>query len=540
MTTQQTTPGGRAAAWSALRGAALLAGALAAAACDTDSITDINVNPNSPITAPSGPVFTTAARVAVTRWLGSGYSLRATELVAQHVAEVQYPESDQYIRLGANSTSGFFDNAYAGELEDLTQVAKAGQATKDPGIYAPALALRAWVFGYLTDTFGDIPYTQALQGDSSVSVTSPTYDAQKDVYTGLFTTLTQVSADLASAPAGGRTLGTADPIFSGNFAAWQRFANSLRARQAMRLANVDPTTARTQVAAALAAPGGLISSNAQNARLTWPGGVNANSNSWAVNFQSRDDHRISNTFMTVLRDRSDPRVTVWAQLAQRDTSAGPIVKYCAGTTPCYVGLQNALQHSQASPFVPYTSRPGIIFYPASTTYGVRGGAGTTTPSYLMTFAEVSFIKAEAAERGWIAGSAATFYQDGIRASMQQWGVSDAAIATYLAQPNVAYTPGTAGLKQIAIQKWMALFTDGGQAWAEFRRTCQPATIKPGPSANINQIPRRFAYSVTEVLTNKANVDAAIARQGADDLTARMYWDKAPTAAPTYEAGCGVR
>ena len=516
--------------------------ALGATACDPDKLTEINTNPNSPTTAPAGPVFTSAVRNAATRWLGSDYSLRATELVAQHLAEVQYPESDQYRRLTANSTSGFFDEAYSNELKDLTEVVKVGLELKEPGLYAPAMAMRVWSFGYLTDTYGDIPYSAALAGDSAESVISPAYDTQQSIYADFFKTLEKVTTDLAAAPTGGRTLGTADPIYSGNSTRWRQFANSLRARAAMRLSNVDAATARTQFAAAMAASGGLLASNADNARIVWPGGVNANSNPWSVNFQSRDDHRISDKLMTVLRDNADPRVAVFAQRAERDTTSNKIVKFCAtGATACYAGLANALTHAEAAPHVPYTSRPGLILYPASTTYGVSGGTGATTPSYLLTYAEVSFLKAEAAERGWITGSAKTFYEDGIRASMNQWGITDAAaISAFLAQPNVAYAAGTAGLRQIALQKWVALFTDGGQAWAEWRRTCQPSTVKPGPAAIIATVPRRFQYSTTENLTNKASVDPAVARQGADDFATRMYWDKSPTNAPTYVAGCGAR
>lgn len=515
--------------------------ALGATACDNDALTEINRNPNNPTTAPAGPVFTSAVRTSVARWLGTGYSLRGTELVAQHLAEVQYPESDQYRRLQANSTSGFFDDAYAQELKDLTQVVKVGLEQKEPGIYGPAMTMRVWGFGYLTDTWGDVPYSAALAGDSSESVISPAYDSQQSIYADFFKTLEKVSADLAAAPSGSRSLGSADPIYGGNFTRWRQFANSLRARHAMRLANVDAATARTQFAAALAAPGGLLASNADNARLMWPGGVNANSNPWSVNFQSRDDHRISDKLMTVLRDNADPRVAVFAQRAEKDTSSNKVVKFCTASAPCYVGLANALTHAEAAPHVPYTSRPGLALYPASTTYGVSGGQGQTLPSYLMTFAEVSFLKAEAAERGWITGSAKTFYEDGIRASMNQWGITDAAaISAYLAQPAVTYAGGAAGLRQIATQKWVALFTDGGQAWAEWRRTCQPATIKPGPAAVTATVPRRFQYSTTEQLTNKASIDPAIARQGADDFATRMYWDKSPTAAPTYVAGCGQR
>jgi hypothetical protein len=124
--------------------------------------------------------------------------------------------------------------------------------------------------------------------------------------------------------------------------------------------------------------------------------------------------------------------------------------------------------------------------------------------------------------------------------MEQWGVPAASITTYLARPDVAYMGGTAGLRQIATQKWIALYTDGIQAYSEWRRTCVPFSVKPGPQATQSTVPRRLLYSTVEKTVNGANVDAAIARQGADAFTTRMYWDKNPTAAPTYQAGCGQR
>jgi hypothetical protein len=121
-------------------------------------------------------------------------------------------------------------------------------------------------------------------------------------------------------------------------------------------------------------------------------------------------------------------------------------------------------------------------------------------------------------------------------------VTDAtAITTFLARPEIVYTPGTAGLRQIALQKWIALFSDGVEAWAEWRRTCVPETVKPGPAAVIGTVPRRYQYSIRERSVNSTNVDAAIARQGPDLFTTRMYWDSKPTAAPTYPGpACGVR
>jgi hypothetical protein len=116
--------------------------------------------------------------------------------------------------------------------------------------------------------------------------------------------------------------------------------------------------------------------------------------------------------------------------------------------------------------------------------------------------------------------------------MQQWGVTDAAaIAAYLARPEVAYQGGLNGLRQIATQKWIALFGDGGNAWFEWRRTCQPSTIAPGPNAVVDYVPRRFYYSQTEVSVNGSNVDAAVADQGTDNFGTTVWWDK-PASSPT--------
>jgi hypothetical protein len=293
----------------------------------------------------------------------------------------------------------------------------------------------------------------------------------------------------------------------------------------MRIVNVDPTTARTQFEAALAAPGGLITSNAQMPTFKWPGdGVY--DNPWATNFKTRDDHRLSDRLTENMLPQGDPRISVYGMPVEEGTG--------------YVGLENALTQGQASAFLTTTSRPGAIFYPGATTYGTFGGGGAALPQYLITYAEVEFLLAEAAERGWtVPGTAASHYNAGIQASMDQWGVTDAAaIATYKA--NVAYTPGTPGLKQIAIQKWIALYGDGGQAWAEVRRTCQPTNVVPGPEAIVDIIPRRFQYSTTENAVNAEGQASAITNQGPDTFLTRMYWDKSPTVAPTYEAGCSVK
>jgi hypothetical protein len=150
----------------------------------------------------------------------------------------------------------------------------------------------------------------------------------------------------------------------------------------------------------------------------------------------------------------------------------------------------------------------------------------------MTYAEVLFLQAEAAERGWITAVAADLYAAAIRANMTQYrsapvppanGPTDGEIDAYLAQPRILYTAAP-GLQQIALQKWLALFMQGSEAWANQRRTNMPA-LATGPDLTLSSIPVRFSYPPLEQSQNSANLEAAVARQGGgNDLITRLWWD----------------
>jgi len=516
---------------------------LGVSACDPDKLVNVNEDPNNPTSAPPQAVFTYATRIAMERWFGSNpTNMRGTVLTAQHLAQVQYPDEDQYLRLDGTVTDNSFIFAYADELKNFQAVIDAGKALNEPLYWGPAQVMRSLIYGYVTDVWGDVPYSDALKGDAADAVILPKYDAQKDIYAGLFKDLSDAVSAIAGAPGGAKSLGAADPIYGGDQEKWQRFANSLRARHAMRLANVDATTARAQLSAAIAAPGGLVQSNDDNALMPWPGdGVY--DNPWSANNQTRDDHRLSDRLMNEMIPVGDPRVAVYAQPTL--CYINPSGTGCPANPAQFAGMPNALTAAQAGNYSLTSSRPGRVFYSTDRfCSGCSPLTGASFPSFVMTYAEVSFILAEAAQRGWIAGSAAAYYEQGIRASMEQWGVTSAAdIDVFLAQPSIAYQGGTAGLRQIALQKWIALYSDGVEAWSEWRRTCVPATVKPGPAAVIGTVPRRYQYSTREHSVNATNVDEATARLvgAADTFTARMYWDSAPSAAPTYPGpSCGVR
>ena len=480
------------------------------ASCKTD-LTGLNTNPNSPTTAPAGSLFTNATWTTVSRFNGTGATLSGAALFAQHIAQVQYVDEDRgHIR--ATTIDGFNQGAYSTELEDYQKVRAIGTANNSAATWAPAAIMQTWTFQNLTDMWGDIPYSQALKGDIPGGSLTPVYDPQKDIYYGMLKTLTDASAALKASPATDPGLGSADIIYKGDLAKWQKFANSLRARMALRMLKADPSKAGTELTAAFSA--GVMTSNADNAQVNWPGdGVF--DNPLAVNFATRDDHRVSKTLLDTMNALADPRVKIYAQPAKN--------------TGLYTGLQNGLDNVTANSFFNTTSRPGAIFYPGATSYGTFGtAAGKKTPSYVMTYAEVSFIQAECAERGLggLSGAAA-YYNAGVTASILQWGGSAADAAAYLAQPGVAYAGGATGLQQIGLQKWIALFTQSMEAWSEWRRTGNPNTIKMGPAAypDVLQVPRRWPYPSGELSTNAANLAAAIARQGPDTYLTHIWWDK---------------
>lgn len=499
-----------------LTGLALVTGVVA---CNTSDITTANRNPNNPTTAPAGALFTSATAASVRRWVGFG----GPAIITQQLANTTYPTADSYISLQADGTTGTFNAAYTNDLADFRQVIAKGRAAAQAGVYGPAMVLQTWDFSNLTDQWGDVPYSEAVRADSGI--VTPKYDPQKSIYAGFFTTLKAASDAMAADPAGDPGLGAADPIYGGNLTRWRRFANSLHARYAMRLVNVDPTTADAELKAAFGDAGGVFQSNADNARLVWPGdGVS--DNPFADNLKTRDDARLARTMTALMVPNGDPRIRVYGQPVV-DSSAYP---------NGYGGMPAALTQDSANAWYRKASRPGATFYPGVTSYGTFGtSAGLAHPSYVMTYAELLFIRAEAAERG-LGGvpraEAAADYTNAIQASMEQWGVTDAAaISAFMSSPTIAYQGGVAGLKQIAIQKWIALFSDDAQAWAEWRRTCQPS-MTPGPNTIVPYIPRRFYYSTTEASVNAANLNAAIARQGPDNFGTRIYWDTHPENAPT--------
>ena len=473
-----------------IRTPALVLGAVAVAAC-TDGLTDINTNPNAPTDVPAQFLLPQAIQSSVRTAFGTLQMASHTGIWAQHFVQIQYPDEEQG-QVRASSMEGFWSGYYSGPLKDIQLVVEKGVASGDPHVEGVGRIWKAWIFHIVTDLWGDVPYTEALNGES---IAVPVYDPQSTVYNGLFAELTAGAGLMNS---GGADFGSGDLLYANNFTRWKRFANSLRMRLAMRLSRVDPVRARAEFAAAFDAGG--FRSNSDNAFLDYPG--SPYENPFYVDYLTRDDHGTSGTMIDVLIGLNDPRLELYAVPARRDGA--------------YRGHENGSEHLPAGQSLSFFSRIGGFW---------RGANAAATPSAIMTYSEVLFLQAEAAAIGWISGDPVALYMEAIEANMEMYrtygaGPSSAEVEAYLAQPSVAYN----GLESIHLQKWIALWMNGQEAYSNWRRVDSP-TLLPGSDLLVSRIPVRFSYPDSEQSLNRSNLDAALARQGGGlDLVTPVWWD----------------
>jgi hypothetical protein len=442
------------------------------------NLTSINDNPNGPTDVPPPSILSNAIQTSIGSsrtplgTLNIVLNVNAGGLWAQYYAEIQYRDEDKYIvRPGTDGGWGF----YNGPLEDFQRIIAKGVAAGVPNWEAVGRIMKSYLVSVMTEAMGDIPYSQALQGNALLT---PAYDTQQSIYTALFADLAKASQQIDPPGIG---FSNGDIMYGGDMTAWRKLANSLRLRLAVHLSKADSAKGRSEAQAAVTA--GVFAGAADNAQLAYLASA-PNQNPIYYNALTRDDYGMSKTFVDSLLSWNDPRLPIYAQ--PNDTGA-------------YEGLPNGLNDGEGRA-IKYISRFGAYW---------RSKPNATMP--ILTYSEVLFLEAEAAQRGWIAGDPATLYANAIRASMVQYGISDSAATAYLAQPRVLYAPAT-GLTQIAYQKWVSLFMNGMEAWTEVRRTGVPALV-PGPRAVLNAIPARLPYADNEQVLNRANVTAAVTAQG---------------------------
>ena len=447
-----------------------------------------NVNPNEPTDLQPDYLLSNGIKANVDTYWGADATMETSLLYIQYWAKIQYPDPDRYIPASTN-IQNVWSNFYAQGIQDFTTLAQLGDSLHNPNYKAVGIIMRSWIFQVLTDLYGDIPYTQA--GDIEKYLT-PVYDSQRVVYNGLLAELKGAVSIISAAD--NPILG--DSLLAGNMNGWKKFANGLRSRIALRIADRDPAAAKA-VFNELAAEGNIfLAEGDREVKLNYL--TSPNQNPVGRNRETRNDYRISKTMVDKLKALNDPRLSTYAALPA-DTNA-------------YIGVTNGLSADSASRLgFSRTSDVGAVF------------TATQAPAYVFSYAEQLFILAEAAQRNFISGNAADLYEQAIRASFRQYGITGAAVDNYLAQPAVAYDANNYK-KSIGEQKWLALFSEALEAFAEWRRLDYPHLTPAYTGALQGRMPLRFSYPSSEQALNGANYKTAVARQGADLLTTKVWFD----------------
>ena len=455
----------------------------------TQDFEEINDNPNFPTVDEANPalilpkiLFEAGNEMTASIAWGTG------NIIAQLVATNNFTGTDRYL-LG--TYEGTWNLLYR-NLRDANNLLALAETTDNGGYQAAALTLRAWMLANLTEMYGDVPYSEALQGKESIFL--PKYDSQADIYVAI---LDDLQNAVNAAAKGGSMAG--DILYGGNTDNWAKLANSLRMRYLMRLENkwdelgIDGAALMQGIVNS----GVHFTSNDDNGAVPYLSATNR----WPLNTArvgSFDEKRMSQRIEGVLKDLNDPRMEILFRVVDNPDSDE------------FIGVPNGLSEDAASNFnggANNQSRLGFRFReePAS------------VEMMIMHYSELMFIVAEAAQKGYISGNAADFYNAGVEANMSYLGIADA--SDYLANADVALT--TDELERIATQKWLSLFMVGNEAWYDYRRTGLPA-LTPGPNAVLSELPVRIQYPTSEQVLNTANYEAAVSSQGPDENTTKMW------------------
>jgi hypothetical protein len=470
----------------------LLTAIFGLAAC-ADDITDINFSPKTADNVPGQTLFSNAEKNLSDIMTTPSVNSNVFRLLSQQWAETTYTDESRYNLSTRNIPQNFWDPFYRDILRDLQEsqrITISDKGITDENIRKNRLAiidvLQVYAYSVLVNTYGDVPYTKALDYTNL----HPSYDNAAAIYDDL---ISRLDADLAAFTTTSTSFGSADLIYAGSVPKWKKFAASLKLRLGMTLADVNPSKAKTVVESAVTS--GLLASNADNAYFKYLSTTPNTNPVWVNLVQSgRQDFVAANTLVNIMKGLNDPRIPLY--FTTDITGTG----YSGG------------------------------IYGTSNNYGKFSKPSTkvTDPTALgdlLDYSEVEFYLAEAVERGMnVGGTAETHYNNAITASITYWGGTAADAATYLANPAVAYTTAAGTFKQkIGTQKWISLFNRGFEAWVEYRRFDAP-TFNTVPKP-LGDFPSRFTYPVGEQNLNTASFNAAASNAGGDVVTGKVFWDK---------------
>lgn len=470
-------------------------------ACD---LVEMNDNPNAPTEATPTTLLPRGMGLIANNTYDAFNLGRFSALYSQYWTQNQYTDEDRYNF--PVSRAGSVDamwNTYYIALNNLEEAVRLYE--NEPGEYdafgdpdnvrAVVLTMQAYTFQLITDIWGPAPFSEALQG---VDNPAPAYDSQQEIYMGILAMLTEANNIIDTSAPGPRT---GDLVYGGDMAKWKKLANSLKMRVAMRVADVMPNEARAAITEALAA--GVFTSVADAAEITFTAAP-PYQNPIFGNYQGgRDDWAVTTTLVDYMAAYDDPRLPIFAQPSD---ATGEIVGFVYGQSE---GTAQAL-FSQG-----LFSRPGMAVRRAD------------SPAIVMLYDEVLFLQAEAAQRTFTGGDAASLYQQAIRASMAYWGVTDQAAI----DAAVAAVPYNAGnwKEVLGRQKWVALYSQGVQGWSEWRRL-DFGLLQPPAGGVATEFGRSIAVrlpfpGVEQTLNGANRTEGVQLLGGPDNQGTLLFWDQ---------------
>ncbi len=457
-----------------------------------DQYEEKNRDPKSPTQVSAEFLFNSATKSLFDQMTSTNVNLNVYRMLGQHWTETTYVDEANYDFNTRNIPQNHWSEIYRDVLLDLTtaktntnaDASLSAETKKTKNAQIEILAVYTWA--QMVETYGNIPYSQALNAGQFVL---PVYDDAATIYGDLLSRLTAAIPNVTD-----NGFGAADNIYAGDAMKWKKFGNSLLLRMGLRVADVPTLTAKSTAAIKAAVSGGVFTSNEDNAALVYSGSTPNTNPVWVDLVQSgRSDFVVANTLVDKMNELSDPRRTAYF-----DENLG-------------AGVFKGGPYGDNNSFTAYTHVSSRVIDP-------------TNPASLMDYSEVCFYLADAAERS-ISGTpanAATFYNNGITASFDYWGATD--VAVYLANPKVNYATAPGNWKvKIGTQLWLAMYNRGYEAWTAWRTYDIPGFNLPAVSDL--PVPTRYTYPINEQNLNKANYTAASAAIGGDKQTTKVFWDK---------------
>lgn len=480
----------------------VLLGFLVLAAGCTKDFDNINNNPNAPTAVNSGLLLPQIQRDMIGTVLGEAWGIG--NIVIQHTAKNQFVNEDRYLWGELNS---IWNNVYD-NMRDVNNIIAQSDERQEYNYKGIALVMRAWMFSLATDAYGDIPYSEAIKAKEGINYTN--YDSQEDIYTGILADLQEANNILGTS---GEVV-AGDLIYKGDVAKWKKLANSLRVRYLLRISGKRDVSADLRAIVNNATGNPVFESVADNAVYTFQSTSPDQFPLYTSRIGSFNEFRASKTLLDTLKSLGDTRMPVFFR---------PTPDTEGSANPVYAGIPNGLNDVDALQYnggPQFQSRIGALYFEnAVSTQGLAIAKGV-----IMTYAELQFLLAEAAEKSLTAANAETHYQNGVNGSFAFYGLS--APAGYFALPQVAFIGSQAEkLNKIGFQKWISLYFQGLEAWYDWRRTRIPALTPGASNQNNNMIPVRFRYPIIEQSLNAEGYKKAIERQGPDDLNAKMWYLK---------------